>query len=91
MRAYLEGARRRTNSAPLTRPRRQSRLPFQEECPGISAFAAELEASEVLVPRAVRNLRSMSSPFFKGEDILHGDVSLFGAIKEMLTGRDGQI
>jgi len=33
----------------------------------------------------------MSSPFFKGEDILHGDVSLFGAIKEMLTGRDGQI
>lgn len=60
-------------------------LAAQKKSLWVLTFPTELERSEVLVARAFRNLRKMQSSFFKREEVLHGYLALFGAIKEMLA------
>jgi hypothetical protein len=57
----------------------------QKESLWIPTFSAELERPEVLVPRALRNVGGVHTPFLQSKEVFHGDVALFRAVKEVLT------
>lgn len=66
-------------------------LTLQKKRLRVLTFAAELERSEVLVPRALWNFRRTLAPLLQGKEVFHGNLALLGTIKEMLPEFSWQV
>ena len=60
-------------------------LPLQEECLWKLTFAADLERSKVLVPRAIRRLRLRFPPQFQLVEVFRWDLPVRDTIKQVLS------